>query len=99
MSTRLSTVVACIEAPVSMAFTTWAYLTPYKYQVGQFIDWRAFIVSLAFSMLHILLELNDFKDLLVSEGSVAKAAHRKVAVGLSEQDKAELPYCSVQAAA
>jgi hypothetical protein len=69
-----SFVVGYIEAPCAIAFTTYAYLTPRKYEVGQYISANLFFFNLATSMFHVLFELWETKNLLVhNRGSILKA--------------------------
>ncbi len=57
--------VGFIEAPIAMAFTTWAYVERHKHKVGVFISPPWFFLGLMFSMWHVFLELWKLKDSLV----------------------------------
>ncbi len=86
-----SFVVGYIEAPCAIAFTTYAYLVPHKHLVKTFISWQLFFFNLAISMVHVLLEVWETKELLVKHGlsprkvlgeiSQLRADHQSVSSG------------------
>lgn len=69
-----SLLVALIEAPASIVFTTWAFLAPHKYVVGKYFSSATFFVSLAASMAHMWVGLWDFSGrVLQHRGSFRQA--------------------------
>lgn len=69
-----SLLVAFIEAPASIAFTTWAFLSPHKYVVGKYVSATTFFVSLATSMVHLWLGVWDYSGrVLAHRGSFGSA--------------------------
>jgi hypothetical protein len=80
-----SFVVGWLEAPCSIAFTTFAYLVPRKVVVGTYIDSTAFFLSLAMSMFHVLLEMWETKELMIHNGGSLREALREVSDVRAEQ--------------
>lgn len=68
-----SLMVALVEAPASMVFSTWAYLEHRKYMVGKYVSSRAFLFSLATSMVHVLIELASLSARVAEHGSFEEA--------------------------
>jgi hypothetical protein len=64
-----SCIVSVIEAPPAIAFTTWAYLLPFKATSKVYINGNGFLISLLASMAHILMTLWEVRGHLVKGGS------------------------------
>jgi hypothetical protein len=73
--------VVLIEAPASIAFVTWAYLAPSKNPVGVFVYSSLFIISMSFSMLHVVFEMWHLKNQLLETGSVGSLVRYKLDLG------------------
>jgi hypothetical protein len=69
-----SLLVSLLEAPASIALTTWAFLATRKVVVGKYVSSTTFFVSLASSMVHVWVGVWDFSGrLLACRGSLRQA--------------------------
>jgi hypothetical protein len=69
-----SLLVSLLEAPASIALTTWAFLATRKSAVGKYVSSTTFFVSLASSMVHVWVGLWDFSGrVLACRGSLRQA--------------------------
>jgi hypothetical protein len=86
--------VVLIEAPASIAFVTWAYLTPYKNSVGVFVYSTVFLLSISFSMVHIVFEMWHLKNELLETASLSALFRYKLDLAVKPVPKARANVAS-----
>lgn len=82
-----SLLVSLIEAPVTITFTTLAYLLNNKGQVGKYITTYTFLFNVVSSMIHILLTAWDIMSSLVRTRSLRATIRELFNVGPSHADE------------